>query len=125
MAADAALTAIYNQADNIDITGCDAAACTGWDFAAAGAPVGQPVHAIGQFGSFDPLAPSTAGIHDPPVDIAGKTFVDYIHNHAAGHIGGVAKPVNEDSYILISSGEDGVYGTDDDVNNFSGALSGN
>jgi type II secretory pathway pseudopilin PulG len=43
----------------------------------------------------------------------------FYRNTASKKIGGITKPYNEDSYILISAGWDGLYGTRDDVYNFA------
>ena len=40
-------------------------------------------------------------------------------NTASKEIGGITKPYNEESYILMSAGWDGLYGTRDDVYNFA------
>jgi len=42
-------------------------------------------------------------------------FCEYIRNT---QIKTFAKPFNSDSFILVSAGKDGVYGTDDDICNF-------
>lgn len=108
---------IYNQMDNAAITGSECPSCnfSGWDFATVGGPSGLPVHPIGQFGNYDPTDPELA--HEPPQDIKGKTFADYMHSHAAGEMGGIYKPNNVDTFMLMSSGQDGLFGTDDDVDN--------
>ncbi len=55
------------------------------------------------------------------------SFAHYIHDHSieesapgtqSNSATRVIKPFNADSYLLISAGEDGVYGSSDDVKNF-------
>ena len=46
-------------------------------------------------------------------------FARYIHDHKSEQASaGPVKPVNPDTYLLISAGPDGIYGTNDDINNF-------
>ncbi len=56
-------------------------------------------------------------------DPHSPTFARYIHDeraHEAFSNNAVRlKPVNPDSYLLISAGQDKIYGTADDVNNFN------
>ena len=81
------------------------------------------MHPIGQVGNYNPdPADFPEGVHDAPLEVPGKTFADYLHSHTAGQTGGVLKPVNPDKFILISAGNDGLFGTEDDVTNFKGAL---
>lgn len=108
---------IYNFQDNIAVTGSDQSpSMQGWDFAVvASTAAGIPVHPMGQFG--DPTTSET--IHEPPEgDIRGTTFVDTLHNHSAGQVGGVVKPVNAERFIIMSPGADGLFGTQDDVTNY-------
>lgn len=128
---------VYNQMDNASITGgynlnYDTDPLAGWDFAGAGLPPGATaVHYLGDFGIY-PLATATieqkqTAVNTPPwspgnPDRRGKTFVNYLHNENALSTGGVVKPLSPDTFILISAGEDGIYGTDDDVTNFKKAL---
>lgn len=123
---------IYNQMDNAAITGgyvlntwpstgvaTNYPFMKGWDFAGAGVPteVDRAVHYLGDFGDY-------ADIFTPPWgdDRRGKTFMHYLYNESALSTGTVIKPVNPDTFILISAGEDGIYGTDDDLTNFKKAL---
>jgi len=116
--------AIYNQSDNAMLTGSDTNSYEGWDFAPVDPGLAQ-VHPIGQFGTWDPADPDA--VHSPPVGaggepIKGQTFAHYFHNHSTHEAGAVLRPHNPDRFILISAGEDGLYGTTDDVKNFGGAL---
>jgi type II secretory pathway pseudopilin PulG len=51
-------------------------------------------------------------------DPAGQVFYENTLNKALEEESGVQRPHNKDSYILISAGWDGIYGTRDDVYNF-------
>jgi len=100
---------VYNQRDNEQITGSATAAP--WDFAGTRAR-----HGIGDL-------VNGSDLHGPPDDgpgFRGKTFSDFLHSHSAHKVGGTygIKPVNETKFILLSPGDDGLYGTDDDVSNF-------
>jgi len=101
---------IYNHRDNVELMA--------WEFAP-----GAPAHLIAEFGPTDYETDSSPdNIKDPK-----GNFVHYLHDHAiheatnAGN-GGRIRTVNPESLILISSGKDGVYGTDDDLTNFKGGL---
>jgi len=50
-----------------------------------------------------------------------STFSMFIHDHKSEQAsgGGTVKPYNPDSYLLISAGSDGIYGTSDDITNFN------
>jgi len=110
---------VYDQRDNIGITGGEADnVANNWDFAGTG-----QLHGLGYFGpsqseliSANPTNPETA--NPPDQRYKGKNFADYFHEHRAHETGNVIKPVKPDSFVLISAGKDGLYGTDDDVNNF-------
>jgi prepilin-type N-terminal cleavage/methylation domain-containing protein len=45
-------------------------------------------------------------------------FVNFITNPKVPNAGGYPQPYRPDSYILISAGIDGIYGTTDDITNF-------
>jgi len=51
-------------------------------------------------------------------DPAGQVFYENTLNKALEEESGISRPYNKDSYILISAGWDGIYGTRDDVYNF-------
>lgn len=67
-------------------------------------------HNIQQFGDIDP-----SDIDDQP-----NTFARYVADHRFHERSGesVVRPFRPDSFLLITAGEDGLYGTTDDVNNF-------
>lgn len=106
----------YNQLDNDVFTGFRDGALenpVGWHFG-----IGE--HDINDPGN--PLDPD-----DETSIMAGETtFAKYIHNHNIGRIlegedqvaHGKILPYNPDTYLLITAGADGIYGTADDINNF-------
>lgn len=102
---------VYNLRDNGAITGLNNAGSAYWDFASSGLH-----HGLGFFGK-----PTTAEIEtsDGPVPYRGKSFCNYLHDHQAHLSGTVVTPVKKESFLLISAGKDGIFGTDDDVNNFN------
>ncbi|MEP0844037.1 MAG: prepilin-type N-terminal cleavage/methylation domain-containing protein [Phycisphaerae bacterium] len=107
---------VYNLSDNEQITGSSEGNIEPWDFASTGFK-----HGLGHFGpaqtqyATNPDAVETP----PPADYKGKNFADYLHEHRAHDAGSVIKPVKPETFVLISPGKDGLYGTNDDVNNFN------
>jgi prepilin-type N-terminal cleavage/methylation domain-containing protein len=110
---------IYNQSDNAVLTGgytaqkfsghtaSDPVAAAGVDFARTGFK-----HGLGYF----PKDPTN--LHEkPPADYKGKNFIDDLHSEVLHQTSGVVRPANPDTFILISAGSDGLYGTEDDVTN--------
>ena len=85
-----------------------------WDLIGMG-PSG---HKLEFFGSYDPSDP----LSDTSREAAAEpdTFVNYILNQDAYESTGgqTVTPVRRDSFILITPGPDGVFGTKDDVKNF-------
>jgi prepilin-type N-terminal cleavage/methylation domain-containing protein len=114
----------YDLRDNAAITGSEETKEVGWDFAASGQTGAKVVHPFGQFigDPNDIEAPPYLHTSDNTPDTKAKTFTKYLHDHAAHEAGGVIKSVKPDTFLLISPGPDGLYGTDDDVNNFSRAM---
>jgi len=112
---------VYNLLDNdvftgsggdaSDIIGGNTSREPGWRF-------GIDFHDLRHLGE---PAPANGDLHDPsyiPVG-ARTTFTLYIHDHKSEQASaGPVKPVNPDTYLLISAGPDGIYGTNDDINNF-------
>jgi len=90
--------AIYYQEDNAMFTG--GAGYTGWAFK-------NVQHDLANFGN------RTNPDADP-----GSTFLKFFHNHDVHDASGVIAPYNSETFILLSAGEDGRYGTRDDVKNF-------
>jgi type II secretory pathway pseudopilin PulG len=96
---------VYTHEDNVAITGVSTD--KGWAFN------GQP-HGLGDFGWDGTTLTAKASTNDRK----GYSFVGFLHNTAIQQQSGTIKPVKETSYLLISAGPDGVYGTTDDVTNF-------
>lgn len=104
---------VYNLFDNQHATGRwdggGASGLPGWDFGNTGI---HP-HPLGAFGSTAPASIATP----PPFYPNGKTFTWSLHDN--GVLGlGVVRPHNPDSFVLITAGKDGLYGTADDITNF-------
>lgn len=107
---------VYEFTDNGLFTGaCDGAPGGGgtcyyppWDFAG----IGPEGHKLQHFGDYDPSDPNSVNQPD--------TFAYYVldKNVYESTEKRSVVPVRRDSYILITPGPDGVYGTRDDVTNF-------
>jgi len=54
---------------------------------------------------------------NPPHPLTEEMFKSRIRNENI-NISGIERPYREDSFILLSAGYDGVYGTEDDIYNF-------
>jgi prepilin-type N-terminal cleavage/methylation domain-containing protein len=113
---------VYTQTDNAIITGSDAQsyAVQGIDFGAGPRPDNAQIfHAISLIASaYPPITPEFDGsfnkIHtDPTYD---NSFTRFIHDPK---VKARNTPVRKDSYLLISAGADAVYGTKDDVLNWT------
>lgn len=85
---------IYNYTDNIDLINLDLPFQPGF------------THPMASRG--------VAPIGDPPMPASPEIFYEITRNKKMP----VPKPYREDSYILISAGFDGLYGTPDDVFDF-------
>jgi hypothetical protein len=99
---------IYNQEDNARITGSDLHA--GWSL--TGKSKTSPVHPLAVLGSNDP-----AHADDGTGPDGHYSFSSYLHNRELPPRQFV-RTVNEETFILISAGNDGLYGTADDPTNF-------
>ena len=117
---------VYTFEDNVRITGSTgpgtsddmAMADTAWAFVD-----GVPNHAIGRYAGASGSTTSYAG-----TDLELKhSFINYIHDHNVDSMltnsgtNTVLPPriaVNPDSFLLMTAGPDGRFGTDDDVANF-------
>jgi len=115
---DEAMPGVYRHADNALITGTVDAAPLGWDFASTGRR-----HQIAPY-SFNESNPTPVTGANPVDNVPTtgnftNTFVRYLHNESACKSTMTIRPMNPDTFILISAGKDGTYGTDDDINNFS------
>ncbi|MCZ6654977.1 MAG: type II secretion system protein GspG [Planctomycetota bacterium] len=107
----------YNLLDNDVFTGSLGTGLTsntsnepGWRF-------GIDMHQIRKLGNVeDPDDVSAGELVDVGIIMP---FARYIHDHKSEQASaGPVKPVNPDTYLLISAGPDGIYGTNDDINNF-------
>ncbi len=101
---------VYNSYDNHEITGSDVHGVPGWDFAGSGGVA--PVHRLGMFGSVTP-----ATIHNNPDPLRPGSFTSFLHSEPRHQVGKLVRPSRDDSFVLISPGEDGVFGTKDDATN--------
>lgn len=90
-----------------------------WDFAGTGMQ-----HGLGVFGST--VDPRNRGAALDPVTntVKGQYFTEYMYNNSAftatsaGGGAGTVSAANSETYVMISSGPDGIFGTTDDLNNF-------
>jgi prepilin-type N-terminal cleavage/methylation domain-containing protein len=101
---------VFVHEDNWGFTGkSDQATDQGWLFSASR-------HRIELFGNTDTLT----------IDDERNSFCYYLHDQAVHRSTGsdtepekrIVRPFNPDTYLLITPGKDGIYGTRDDVNNF-------
>ncbi|MHC4698352.1 MAG: type II secretion system protein [Planctomycetota bacterium] len=99
---------IYYQGDNGLITGTDEGSYVGIDFG----PGGQ---ASGGYHMLLNVDPPPLPLADITVSLYDNTFARFIHDESV-----IARrePVRKDSYLLITAGPDGVYGTVDDITNW-------
>ncbi len=117
---DGSQPGIYNFTDNVLFTGrCLSTTCDfpPWDFSESGATDPTQVHAISKFGTHPNNIPDRTSV---TAEENRHTFPYYILNKNVFEStnGMTVVPYNRDSYILISAGQDGRYGTADDVTNF-------
>lgn len=115
---------VYDQSDNVLITGGDgddgrfALDVDGWDFAAVeGAGGRRDFHRLGRLG-YD--------VDTSEITITERTFASFTFDREtsestrrSGNELGRVQPYNNDSFLLISAGLDGIFGTDDDITNFN------
>lgn len=118
---------IYTFADNFFFTGfCDGIPGSGsciapaWDFAGVGAANAEKLGFYGNYIVGDP-----ATIADEPEDkhtfmnyIMNKEIYDSTYDATVTPVRATVVPYRRDSFIMISAGPDGVFGTQDDVRNF-------
>jgi hypothetical protein len=120
---DAGAPGIYNQPDNGLITGSDAGDVynsVGMDFG-AGARPNDPtkLHKISRIAAaYPPLVPVVAGgINEVlEADAYKNSFARFILDPK---VRARNTPVRKDSYLLISAGADAVYGSVDDIINWT------
>lgn len=97
---------MYCHQDNSKIAGDDQwqELNYGWDFAGTGQR--QRLY--------------TFGVQTGQRDVEPGSFIAYMQNPAAP--GNLITPHHPDRFILVTAGKDGLFGTDDDVNNFKNGL---
>ncbi len=102
----------YDQADNWQFTGSRVNNNKGFD-------LGAGEVATGQCHWLDDLGWSS---NNPSARPADKTFAGFVYDRGifeqSGGTTGKVWPRNADTYLFISPGKDGIYGTSDDVTNF-------
>lgn len=107
---------IYNFRDNALFTGsCRSGACDDaepWDFSGTGS------HKIQEWGSWTDDKPDQGADMGNPAN--RDTFPRYIMDNSAFEAtdGESVIPARRDTFLMISAGRDGLYGTGDDVTNF-------
>ena len=119
------LPGIYNPADNQAITGQTnatggvASGHEGLHIRVGGQPKAHPLGYV--VGTADPTTP-VSDLDAPPYTrdkIAGTVVVDSFEHYVWDPtVTARPTPVNKNTYLLISPGPDGIYGTPDDVTNF-------
>jgi prepilin-type N-terminal cleavage/methylation domain-containing protein len=109
---------VYTMADNGYFTGaCAQGVCTKppWDFGSGTS------HPLGEFGfqKDQPIDPNTVLSNAKcfPFYILNRPMYDASTNGTAGQPR-VAVPWRKESFLLISAGKDGIFGTPDDIANF-------
>ncbi len=121
--ADSVVNGVFNQGDNAMITGgkykqgSTVTPQDSWDFAGTGFQ-----HGIGWFGNAGGV--TVQNIHETPPNAnppyKGRGFADYVHDENPHESGNILKAQLSETFLLISAGKDGIYGTDDDVTNVKG-----
>ncbi len=101
---------IYDQGDNGLIAGAGAG-MTGIDFGAGNVRERGYYHRISNDAVPDPTDANFPGFAH-----FDDSFARFIHDSSVQR---VHQPVRKDSFLLVSAGPDAVYGTDDDVTNWS------
>ncbi len=71
-----------------------------------------------QLGQPDVPAPANVHNFEDPLEVPGFRFYRNTENFEITGATGMARPFRADSYILMSAGYDGDYGTADDIYNF-------
>jgi prepilin-type N-terminal cleavage/methylation domain-containing protein len=86
-----------------------------WDFAGVGMNPGS--HKLAEFGTFDPST-ITDAVYTFAYYVLNKQVYEATYDDSADPPQGTVIPYRPDSFILITPGADGVYGSKDDVTNF-------
>lgn len=109
---------VYRQEDNAIITGSNGGQLnsTGADFGSGGDEHGQPHYYLHLVVPAPVRVVETGGINDILLDTTFEhSFTRYILDSKSR---GRNTPVRKDSYLLITAGPDGIYGSDDDITNW-------
>ncbi len=114
---------VYVQCDNGDITGADGCDIDDWwNFAGKPRRHGLGI-AVCMNGGVPDCEVKADNCSTASPRHQGRTFAGYVHDEHVRQGAGsanfnVLRPVNPETYLLISPGADGLYGTLDDVKNF-------
>jgi prepilin-type N-terminal cleavage/methylation domain-containing protein len=111
---------IYSLADNgLFTAACDSSLCRfpGWDFSGDIDVMQHTPHKISKHGIHPNEKPTAASMR---LEENGEIFPRYIMNKNVyeSSSGNIITPYRKTSFLLITAGQDGVYGTADDINNF-------
>lgn len=107
---------VYRQKDNQIITGSDTGGKEGWDYAGVGVTEAgsQQYHYLKELG---------LGSKQDQIDTnKQRSFARFLHSENAMRSMDKLKPRNPETFILITAGKDGRFGTQDDVTNFKSGL---
>jgi len=107
---------VYRQKDNQIITGSDTGGKDGWDYAG----VGETEASSRQYHYLKELG---LGSKQDEIDTTKqRSFARFFHSENAMRSMDKLKPRNPETFILITAGKDGRFGTQDDVTNFKSGL---
>ncbi|NOT00323.1 MAG: prepilin-type N-terminal cleavage/methylation domain-containing protein [Phycisphaerales bacterium] len=108
---------VYVQEDNAGFTGSDQGLISGvgWHFR----PGQEEDHVLRKFGNPDPgLIDKDQRDRSFTYYICDRKVLDQTDPDGRRPEGRTVKPYRPDTYLLISAGKDGLYGTPDDITNF-------
>ena len=93
---------IYNYLDNVDLL-------------ELGTPEDETAHPLadGELGAADPAPAASSGLAD------ADDYLDFENMIRNEQVTTINRPYRAESYILISAGKDGLYGSADDIYNFA------
>jgi len=113
---------VYWQEDNAVITGSEGGLLSGLDGLDFGAGVQEDAfHLIHDVVEVKPTQKERENFDKPTGPFEHSSFAEFILDKT---VKARPTPVNKDSYLLISAGADGVYGSEDDIVNWSRRLQG-
>ncbi|MBP7937658.1 MAG: prepilin-type N-terminal cleavage/methylation domain-containing protein [Phycisphaerae bacterium] len=112
-------TGVYSLKDNQEITGSTTAGLKGWNFTGQATIISgkNVLHRLGIFGATrsGTVMTLTSETSEP------QSFARTLYSESSMKVANVLKPVRPDSFVLITAGKDGVFGTADDVSNIKAA----